>query len=82
MTEPVMHHLGELTECPACGSELLSAVCDGERTKFFCEACAACWLLEFGWATRVNPDTCPGCLNQPQCLAAKRARQARAETSA
>jgi hypothetical protein len=76
MTEHIEHHLGDLPECPDCGSELLSAVCDGERTKFFCESCAACWLLEVGWAIRVDPRTCPGCAKQPQCLAGTRARQA------
>jgi hypothetical protein len=55
--------------------DLLRAVCDGERTKFFCESCVACWLLEVGWAIRVDPKTCPGCAHQPQCLAADSARQ-------
>src|SRR5438552_14030713 len=77
MTEREEHHIGDITECPDCGSDRLSAVCDGHHTNFFCESCAACWLLTVGWITRVDPETCPGCVRQSECLAANRARLGR-----
>jgi len=50
-----------LKQCPECGGDKLIPVTAGEETNFFCEDCVLCWHLEYGRATVVDPQTCPGC---------------------
>lgn len=57
----------ELT-CPACFSEDLEPVFDGETTNFLCHGCWRCWRIELGWAQRVNPLRCNGCQHRAECL--------------
>jgi hypothetical protein len=56
-----------LFECLACGGESFHAISVGEETNFRCTDCGACWHLEFGWVSPVDPTTCPGCPLGTEC---------------
>jgi nitroimidazol reductase NimA-like FMN-containing flavoprotein (pyridoxamine 5'-phosphate oxidase superfamily) len=62
-----------LAACPACGSDALQAVCDGELTNTVCTTCMACWHTELGDVYRIPWETCPGCEIAELCRAANRA---------
>jgi uncharacterized protein len=57
--------------CPACASDALVAVSDGEMTNFVCTTCFACWHVGMGQIYRLPPDTCPGCKLADLCRAAR-----------
>ena len=57
-----------VVRCPACGTEDLETVSDGENTNFLCRTCWACWHVELGWVQRVDPRSCP-CGHREECLA-------------
>lgn len=57
--------------CPTCEHNVMEAVSDGEMTNFRCLSCGACWHIELGWVSRVDPSTCPGCEHRTECMAAK-----------
>lgn len=61
-----------IEECPECGGRTLVFAVAGERTNFFCPACASCWHVTLGWTHRVNPETCPGCGFSDDCHARAR----------
>jgi hypothetical protein len=50
-----------LTQCPGCGGRRLMPVATSEGTNFSCQDCRLCWHLARGWASLVDPQTCPGC---------------------
>jgi hypothetical protein len=56
--------------CQDCGLNVMEAVSDGEMTNFRCVSCGACWHVELGWVSRVEPATCPGCEHHAECVAA------------
>jgi DNA-directed RNA polymerase subunit RPC12/RpoP len=58
-----------IMRCPSCGQNVMEAVSDGEMTNFRCVTCGACWHIELGWVSRVDPATCPGCEHQAECVA-------------
>lgn len=53
--------------CADCGGDRMHAVYDGERTNFRCARCGACWHVELGFVSRVDPAHCPGCDAFPDC---------------
>lgn len=56
--------------CPQCGDRHeLESVFDGQDTAFRCTACGTCWHHELGYVTRNDPQVCPSCPEQPDCLA-------------
>lgn len=57
-----------LPPCPRCGAESFESVSDGVDTNLRCRACGACWYLELGWFSRVNPVQCQGCPYRAECL--------------
>ena len=58
-----------LTQCPDCGGQRLVPVATKEGTNFSCLDCRRCWHLGRGWASVVNPETCPGCqFGRVMCL--------------
>ncbi|MCU1464855.1 MAG: hypothetical protein JWM72_783 [Actinomycetia bacterium] len=61
-----------LDHCPGCNSwqlQLVVSVRD-ESVHFLCGGCNRCWLVELGFARRVQPETCDGCPQTARCSAA------------
>ena len=58
-----------LERCPACSADELVAVVDVDEPNFLCQACGRCWHVELGFVSRVDPATCTGCPQRPECLA-------------
>ena len=59
-----------LTACPACGSDALRSVSDGDLANMVCTGCMTCWHTELGALYRIPPETCPGCEIAEVCRAA------------
>ena len=59
-----------LAACPACGSDALRAVHDGQLTNVLCTTCLACWHTELGVVYRIASATCLGCEFLDLCMAA------------
>jgi hypothetical protein len=57
--------------CPACASDALVAVSDGEMTNFVCTTCFACWHVGLGQIYRLPSSTCPGCQLVDLCRATR-----------
>jgi len=60
-----------LEACPACGSDALAVVSDGEMTNFACTGCFACWHFSLGAIYELPSATCPGCRLVDLCRAAR-----------
>jgi hypothetical protein len=61
-----------LDHCPGCNSwqlQLVVSVRD-ESVHFLCGGCNRCWLVELGFARRVQPEMCGGCPQTERCSAA------------
>lgn len=54
--------------CPACGTEGLLPVRSGGAVNFACTTCGCCWHLELGWVSRLDPGSCPACVERGICL--------------
>lgn len=60
-----------LAACPACASDALVAVSDGELTNFVCTTCFACWHVSLGAVYQLPVASCPGCRLVDLCRAAR-----------
>jgi len=56
--------------CPACGSDALRPVWDGDMANIVCTSCLCCWHSELGGLYQIPWATCPGCEIADVCRAA------------
>ena len=47
-----------LLRCPACDADAFEGVAVGFDVNLRCVACGACWHVELGYISRVDPRSC------------------------
>jgi hypothetical protein len=58
-----------LFRCPACGAGAFEGVTVAFDVNLRCVTCGACWHVELGYISRIDPRTCGSCRHRPACLA-------------
>ncbi len=57
---------GAIEICPVCGSDRVLQVAGHDSYR--CPDCGRCWSLTMRGPRRVDPVTCPGCMDRSACF--------------